>query len=223
MEQKEHEKRQDREANQEHETVVPCEHCGSDTHDDVVKAAFWSEGGLVAIEDIPARVCERCGEQLYSQDTARKIQQIIAEPPENPKEELLVPVFSLTEVEVLKTDSAPDRLDDEEVEAIEPMFTGMEQGYQEAEDVQETPEAYLCKYCECETYQDTVKSVLWTDKGLVAVEDIPARVCRECQEQFYDDETTWKIAKLRESGFPAELANRELLVPVFSLREVHVP
>jgi len=75
-----------------------CEYCGAGTHKDVVKAAFWGERGLVAIEDIPARVCEQCGEQFYDEETFRKIERLIADPNAKAKRELVVPLFSLREV-----------------------------------------------------------------------------------------------------------------------------
>jgi YgiT-type zinc finger domain-containing protein len=80
------------------QVVHRCEHCGSRTHDKVVKAAFWGDRGLVAIEDIPARVCEACGEQFYDEATARKIEKLVADPATGMKRQILVPVFSLAEV-----------------------------------------------------------------------------------------------------------------------------
>ena len=92
----EHEE-QEREDNQQHQGAFPCEYCGADTCEDLVKAAFWSNTGLVAIEDIPARVCEGCGEQFYDEATARKIERVIADPTAKAKREILVPVFSLSD------------------------------------------------------------------------------------------------------------------------------
>lgn len=34
-----------------------------------VRSAFWHEGRLVVVEDIPALKCRRCGEQFYDDDT----------------------------------------------------------------------------------------------------------------------------------------------------------
>ncbi len=216
------EKRQEREEDREDEGAFRCEHCGSDTYEDVAKAALWRENGLVVIEDIPARVCERCGEQFFDQEISKRIEKLIADPPVKPKQKIFVPVFSLAEVEVPESGSRPEVLNEEEIEAVGSMFTGTEQGGQEGERNQESQEAYLCKYCESDTYEGLVKSVLWGERGLVAIENIPARVCQQCKEQFYDEETTRKIANLTERGFPAEKARREILVPVFSLREVEV-
>ena len=72
-----------------------CEYCGSGTRADIVRAAFWGDEGLVAIEEIPARVCEGCGEQFYDEVTTRKIEKILQGPTPKARREVLVPVFSL--------------------------------------------------------------------------------------------------------------------------------
>jgi YgiT-type zinc finger domain-containing protein len=84
-----------------------CEHCGGQTQPEVVKAAFWGERGLVAIEDIPARVCEQCGEQFYDEATARKIEKLVGSPAEAAKRHVLVPVFSLSEDEASGSRAEP--------------------------------------------------------------------------------------------------------------------
>lgn len=65
---------------------------------------------------------------------------------------------------------------------------------------------------------ELVRSAFWHGDRLVVVEDIPAAVCGNCHEQFYDDATVMRIDLLRGDGFPPEKAVRELRVPVFSLR-----
>jgi YgiT-type zinc finger domain-containing protein len=82
---------------QEGRTGFPCTYCGAPTHADIVKAAFWGHEGLVAIEDIPARVCEGCGEQFYDDPIAQRIEEIIAASTAPPKRQIVVPVFSLAD------------------------------------------------------------------------------------------------------------------------------
>ena len=79
--------------------VPHCQECGGETREDVVKAAFWHDEKLIVIEEIPARVCNHCGEQLYDDQTAQRLQSLIAAPPAKAKEEILVPVYSLAGVE----------------------------------------------------------------------------------------------------------------------------
>ena len=66
---------------------------------------------------------------------------------------------------------------------------------------------------------EMVRSAFWHEDRLVVVEDIPALVCENCQEQLYDDQTVVLIDLLRGDGFPLEKAQSELRVPIFSLRE----
>jgi len=65
----------------------------------------------------------------------------------------------------------------------------------------------------------TVRSAFWDKDRLVVVEDIPAAVCMDCAERYYDDTTVVLIDLLRGDGFPREKALREITVPVFSLRD----
>jgi YgiT-type zinc finger domain-containing protein len=63
----------------------------------------------------------------------------------------------------------------------------------------------------------TVRSAFWHDDRPAIVEDIPAFVCGSCMEQYYDDDVSEALRRLAEEGFPAEAAERQMLVPVFSL------
>jgi len=66
---------------------------------------------------------------------------------------------------------------------------------------------------------DRVRSAFWHEDRLVVVEDIPALVCGNCREQFFDDATVMLIDLLRGDGFPPDKARSELRVPVFSLQD----
>lgn len=74
-----------------------------------------------------------------------------------------------------------------------------------------------CPRCGMQMRRDVVKTVIWRGESLYVIEDIPARVCDNCMEQFYDEDTTNAIRRLTEGGFPAAAIKREILVPVFSL------
>jgi YgiT-type zinc finger domain-containing protein len=65
----------------------------------------------------------------------------------------------------------------------------------------------------------TVKTAIWRDDRLFVVEDIPARVCGGCMEQFYDEETTDRLRRMTEEGFASVVPKREVVVPIFSLEE----
>ena len=79
----------------------------------------------------------------------------------------------------------------------------------------EIQEPFVCKYCQSGTQEKVVQAAFWGDRGLLVIEDIPARVCQGCGEQFYDEATTGKIEKL--IGDPGAKPAREMVVPVFSL------
>jgi YgiT-type zinc finger domain-containing protein len=74
-----------------------------------------------------------------------------------------------------------------------------------------------CPRCGGEVDAATVRTAFWRDDRPAIVEDIPAFVCRSCLEQYYDDDVSEALRRLAEEGFPAETAQRQMLVPVFSL------
>ena len=77
-----------------------------------------------------------------------------------------------------------------------------------------------CDLCKSDTYEDTVKMSLWEGDRLVVVEDVPARVCERCAEQFYDNLTVHRLEALRGRRFPVAEAKKIIEVAVFSLPEI---
>ena len=196
-----------------------CERCGAQTRDELVQAAFWSERGLIAIDHVPARVCPTCGEQSYDPETARTIEKLVASPAGKPGREILVPVFSLADVEIPNAESGTRAVDEEGTDAVEFTFPGREGTAGELAADHQSEATCRCPHCDFETHEEVVKSVFWTAQGLIAIEDIPARVCRRCREAFYDEETTGKIAALTQQAFPPIEPNRRIVAPVFSLAD----
>jgi YgiT-type zinc finger domain-containing protein len=80
-----------------------------------------------------------------------------------------------------------------------------------------------CPECGGQTRQDFVKMALWKGERLIVIEDIPARVCDRCLEQYYDQVTRFRIDKLGANGFRSEDSKHVLEVPVFSLKDVELP
>jgi len=80
-----------------------------------------------------------------------------------------------------------------------------------------------CSYCGGGTREARVKTCLWEDRGVFIIEDIPARVCEKCFEQFYDEATVIQIERLRKDGFPRGKARKVIEVPVFSLTSREKP
>jgi YgiT-type zinc finger domain-containing protein len=85
------------------------------------------------------------------------------------------------------------------------------------EDTGPAPDPTVCQSCGRPTQAAMVHVTMWTDKGLVVIENVPARVCDPCQEQYYDEDTSARILGLASSGFPRSRMIREITVPVFSL------
>jgi len=76
----------------------------------------------------------------------------------------------------------------------------------------------ICPRCQQTLVAKTVKTTIWQAERVAIVEDIPAHVCGSCLEQFYDDDVSEALRRLAEQGFPAEAAEKEIRVPVFSLK-----
>ena len=74
-----------------------CAKCGGKTRHDRVNLAIWSAAGLVAIEDVPAYVCDKCEEQSYDDDVASEMRQLAGSgfPKDRAVREVTVPVFKL--------------------------------------------------------------------------------------------------------------------------------
>jgi YgiT-type zinc finger domain-containing protein len=80
---------------------APCPVCEStDTRHAHVRSAFWHNDRLVVIEDVPALVCNVCGEQFYDDPAVLLIDRMRQRgfPPEDVIGELHVPVFSCRSV-----------------------------------------------------------------------------------------------------------------------------
>lgn len=84
-------------------------------------------------------------------------------------------------------------------------------------------EVMTCEFCGEATSTDSVSLAIWSAQGLVLVEDIPAQVCSDCDEQFYDEATQTRLRSLATGGFSSRRKVRELTVPVFSLNEEEAP
>ena len=75
-----------------------------------------------------------------------------------------------------------------------------------------------CPRCDEALAPKTVRTTIWREDRVTIVEDIPAHVCGSCMEQFYDDDVSDALRVLVAEGFPAEAADKEIQVPVFSLK-----
>jgi HTH-type transcriptional regulator/antitoxin MqsA len=58
--------------------MFKCHVCGSTkAHDELVSEVFHVDGKPVLVENIPAQVCERCGDEIFSRETTEKVRLLV--------------------------------------------------------------------------------------------------------------------------------------------------
>ena len=58
--------------------MFKCHICGSTrARNELVSEVFQVEGKPVLVENIPAQVCERCGEEIFSSETTEKVRLLV--------------------------------------------------------------------------------------------------------------------------------------------------
>jgi len=73
-----------------------------------------------------------------------------------------------------------------------------------------------CFKCACEELLKTrVKLEKWVNGRLIIVENVPALVCKECGEKYFDAETTLKLDEYFYEAKPEKVIE----VPVFEYKE----
>jgi YgiT-type zinc finger domain-containing protein len=75
-----------------------CDFCGGTLHPKTVNTEFWVKGDLVLIEDVPAEVCQVCGEKYFSAETHSGIERLLKSKPKAEKT-MTVPVYKLVATE----------------------------------------------------------------------------------------------------------------------------
>lgn len=76
--------------------MFKCHVCGNGTaRSESVSEVFTIDGRPVLVEQIPAAVCERCGEATFSRETTERIRRLIHEP-DQPIRTVPLEVFALS-------------------------------------------------------------------------------------------------------------------------------
>jgi len=58
--------------------MFKCHVCGStEGQEERVSEVFRIDGQLVLVENIPAMVCRRCGETIFSRETVEAVRQLV--------------------------------------------------------------------------------------------------------------------------------------------------
>ena len=74
-----------------------CHVCGGKMSEQLVKQEFWVKDRLVVIEDLPAGVCEQCGERLVNAMVSQQLANLLKDPEHLDKAPvLLVPLIRFT-------------------------------------------------------------------------------------------------------------------------------
>lgn len=77
-----------------------------------------------------------------------------------------------------------------------------------------------CPYCGRSTHQDIGRLTLSINDELVIIEDVPARVCNGCMEQFFGEEILGRVERMRGNGLAANQPRKRVEVPVYSWEDL---
>lgn len=62
--------------------MFKCNVCGCEEfYEDNVKKVFEIDSEIVVIENLPAKICKKCGEENFSRDTLKNIQNLVYNKP----------------------------------------------------------------------------------------------------------------------------------------------
>ncbi len=78
-----------------------------------------------------------------------------------------------------------------------------------------------CQECgSLRVHSTLVRSTFWHEERLVAVENIPATVCENCQASFFAREVAGALDLMRVGGHPVGEPSKMLLVPVYEFQDM---
>lgn len=72
-----------------------CEYCNGELRTKTVTVHYRHKGKLVLIENVPARVCRRCGERYYGATTIERM-EAIARCKKTEEKTVIVPIRDFT-------------------------------------------------------------------------------------------------------------------------------
>lgn len=74
-----------------------CSFCGGDLKDELVQHEYHWEGQLFVFEEVPAQVCQQCGEKYFDLNVVEAMEKAVQRKA-RPTRMLTVPLFSFGEV-----------------------------------------------------------------------------------------------------------------------------
>ena len=60
---------------------MKCDLCQGEYHETRITLTFHRDGETVVIEDVPAKVCDRCGDTLLSEAVVRQAESLVEHEP----------------------------------------------------------------------------------------------------------------------------------------------
>ena len=82
-----------------------CPVCGGDFRDQTVRYCACDSDAPVIVENVPARVCDQCGERLFSTSTAKQLEMIQSKN-YSPAGHVRIPKFDLQNLRQARSNSA---------------------------------------------------------------------------------------------------------------------
>jgi YgiT-type zinc finger domain-containing protein len=77
-----------------------------------------------------------------------------------------------------------------------------------------------CPFCGAPTHEDVGTMTLSVAGEIIIIEDVPARICNGCMEQFYGEDALHRVERLRAGKFQGQQAVRVVTVPVFRWQDL---
>jgi len=75
--------------------MTRCYLCGGAPEARKVTARRWRDGNLTLIENVPALVCQNCGEPYFDAETCLQMDRVMEDPP-SPRKTIEVPVYAFS-------------------------------------------------------------------------------------------------------------------------------
>ncbi len=72
-----------------------CDICGGTRVRSLISYTIFYEGKPVIVENVPADVCQQCGEQYFAPETVEMLQQVVWSK-KKPKRTIKTPVYDLS-------------------------------------------------------------------------------------------------------------------------------
>jgi len=76
---------------------MKCDLCGGKVEKKLINYTLLYEGHWIIVENVPAKVCQQCGEKLFDPKVVERLQKIIWSK-QTPQKKIKIPVFDLSSV-----------------------------------------------------------------------------------------------------------------------------